>query len=248
MFVVLRGSIFAYNLVCRIMKQIAKISGISYLMIFIAGFYANFAVLESLIDSNNPLITTTNFIANHSQFGNGLLGFAIMLIFDVLLVWSLFNLTKSTSKNLSYIASFFRLLHALFFGVAFFKLLQIYQLTNIADSSIELQHQVTKLLSGFDILWTIGLLFFGIHLIVLGYLIIKSIYIPKALGVLLLLGAFGYIVDGIAKLSMSNYDDYKNIFEVIVIIPTVIGELSFTIWLLIKGFKKIFFRKHRIKM
>ena len=81
------------------MKQIAKISGIAYVMIFISGFYANFAVLESLIDFTNPSITTTNFINNHSQFRNGLLGFLVMLIFDVLLVWSLFSLTKSHFRD-----------------------------------------------------------------------------------------------------------------------------------------------------
>ena len=46
------------------MKQLRKISGIAYVMIFLAGFYTNFAVLESLIDSSNPSITTTNFINN----------------------------------------------------------------------------------------------------------------------------------------------------------------------------------------
>ncbi|WP_282053449.1 DUF4386 domain-containing protein [Maribacter luteus] len=229
------------------MKQIAKISGIAYLMIFIAGFYANFAVLEGLIDSNNHHITTTNFINNHSQFGSGLLGFTFMLFFDVLLVWSLFNLTKSTSKNLSYLASFFRILHAVFFCVALLKLLHIYELTNNISNSIKLQQVVTELLLDFDTIWTIGLLFFGIHLIVLGYLIIKSTYIPKALGGLLVLAAFGYIIDGMAKLSMSNYYDYKNIFEVVVIMPTVIGEFSLTAWLLIKGFKKKSFKKHSIK-
>jgi hypothetical protein len=220
------------------MKQIAKISGVAYLIIFIGGFYANFAVLESLIDSNNPSITTINFINNHSQFGSGLIGFVLMLAFDVVLVGSLFDLTKSISKNLSNVASFFRLLHALFFGVALYKLIQIYQLTNIAVGSIELQQQVTKLLQDFDTLWTIGLLFFGVHLILLGYLTIKSRYIPKALGILLMLASIGYFTDGTAKLYMSNYKDYKDIFEVIVIMPSVIGEFSFTIWLLIKGFKK----------
>ena len=238
MIVVLRDYIFAYNLICRIMKCISKVSGIAYLIIFITGFYANFSILESLIDRSNSLITTTNFIDNHSQFGSGLVGFAIMLIFDMLLVWSLFNLTKSISKNGSYIASFFRLLHALFFGVALFKLLQIYQLTNITENSIEVQHQVTKLLSGFDTQWTIGLLFFGIHLIVLGYLFLKSTYIPNALGVLLILAATSYLIDGIAKLLMSNYSDYAAVFEAIVIAPTVIGEFSLTVWLLINGFKK----------
>ncbi len=220
------------------MKQIAKISGIAYLMIFIAGFYANFAVLESLIISNNPSITTTNFINNHSELGNGLLGFALMLAFDVVLVWSLFGLTKSISKNLSYLTSFFRLLHVLFFGVALIKLLQVYQLTNRATSSVGLQQKVEALLIGFDTLWTVGLLFFGVHLIVLGYLALKSTYIPKALGVLLILAAIGYGIDGVAKSLMSNYLDYKSTFEVIVIMPSVIGEFSFTLWLLIKGFKK----------
>lgn len=220
------------------MKTTTKISGIAYLLIFISGFYANFAVLESLLVINNPSITTSNLINNHSQFGNGLIGFVMMLFFDALLVWSLFGLTKSVSKNITYLASFFRLLHALFFGIALFKLWYIYQLTFNASNSVTLQHCVMKLLLDFDTLWTVGLLFFGVHLIVLAYLALKSAYIPKALGVLLLLAAIGYIIDGTAKLFISNYTEYKNVFEIIVIMPSVIGEFSFTVWLLIQGFKK----------
>lgn len=219
------------------MKQIAKISGVAYIMIFLAGFYANFAVLENLIDSDDMQITTVNFINNHLQLGYGLIGFIIMLFFDVLLVRSLFDLTKSISKNISYLASFFRLLHAVFFGVALFKFLEIYQLTRESNST-NIQNSVAELLLDFDKLWTVGLLFFGVHLIVLGYLAIKSTYIPKTLGVLLLLAAIGYIIDGLAKLFMSNYSDYKDVFEVIVIMPSVIGEFSLAVWLLIKGFNK----------
>jgi len=224
------------------MKQIVKISGIAYIMIFIAGFYANFAVLESLIDRDDMQITTVNFINNHLQLGYGFLGFVIMLFFDVLLIWSLFGLTKSISKNMSFVASFFRLLHALFFGVALFKLWEIYKLTFNASISINKKNNVAELLSDFDKLWTVGLLFFGIHLVVVGYLIIKSTYIPKVLGVLLLLAALGYIIDGMAKLFMPNYIDYKDVFETIVIMPSVIGEFSFTVWLLIKGFNKKHFK------
>jgi hypothetical protein len=220
------------------MKQLARISGIAYLMIFLAGFYANFAVLESLIDKHNSAITASNFINNHIQLGNGLLGFAVMLCFDALLVWSLFGLTKSTSKRMSYLASFFRLLHALFFGVALFKLWAAYQITFNATISTNLQNQVSELLLDFDTLWTVGLLFFGVHLLVLGYLALKSITIPNAIGILLMLAAIGYIMDSTAKLMMPNYIDYKDVFEMVVIIPSVIGEFSFTVWLLIMGFKK----------
>lgn len=229
------------------MKQIAKISGLAYILIFLAGFYANFEVLESLVDSTNPSITITNFITNHSQFGNGLLGFVIMLFFDVVLIGSLYYLTKPTNRKLSYVASFFRILHALFFGAALLKLLYVYDLTNNRSNSIKLQQLVTELLLDFDTLWTIGLVFFGIHLIALGYLALKSTYIPKTIGALLLLSAMGYLVDGAAKLMMSNYMDYQDIFEVIVIIPAVIGEFSFTVWLLLKGFMKKSFKRNRIK-
>ncbi|WP_417197422.1 DUF4386 domain-containing protein [Bizionia sp.] len=220
------------------MKQLAKISGVSYLLIFLAGFYANFAVLESLIDSNSTANTTTNFINNHSQLGRGLFGFVVMLLFDVLLIWSLFGITKAVSKKLSYVASFFRLLHALFFCAALFKLWEGYQITADAVISSDLQVRVSELLLGFDTLWTIGLLFFGIHLIVLGYLTVKSIAIPKAIGILLVFSAIGYVIDGLAKLYLPNYMEHKDVFEMIVILPSVLGEFSFTIWLLIKGFNK----------
>lgn len=220
------------------MKQLAKISGIAYLMIFLAGFYANFAVLESLIDPINPSITAENMMNNHSQFRNGLFAFLVMLSFDALLIWSLFGITKSISKNTSYVASFFRFLHALFFGVALLKLWEVYQLTKQVNNSFNLQNSISELLVSFDTLWTVGLLFFGIHLIVLGFLIIKSTFIPKTLGVLLILAAMGYIIDGMGKLFLSNYTDYKDVFEMIVILPSVVGEFSITIWLLFKGFKK----------
>jgi hypothetical protein len=218
------------------MKLLAKVSGLAYLMIFLSGFYANFAVLEGLIETNNVVTTTQNFIENQSQFRNGIIGFLVMLFFDVLLVWSLFGLTESVSKQTSYIASFFRVLHALFFCLALFQLWQVYPLTSDASNSLELQNKVMYLISNFDTLWTVGLIFFGIHLIVLGYLILKSTKIPKALGILLILAAIGYIVDGMAKLFMPNYADYKDVFEIIVVMPSVIGEFSFTVWLLIKGF------------
>ncbi len=223
------------------MKQLAKISGIAYLMIFLAGFYANFAVLESLIDRTSESITTLNFINNHSQFGYGLVGFVVMLFFDLVLVWSLYGLTKSVSKKSSYLASLFRFIHALLFSMALFDLYLIYELIVKVDYSLGLENKVAMLIQEFDTLWTVGLIFFGIHLIVLGYLAIKSPQIPKALGVLLLLGALGYITDGIAKLFMTNYSNFKDVFEMVVLIPSVISEFSLTVWLLIMGFNKKYF-------
>lgn len=220
------------------MKQIAKISGIAYLMIFLSGFYANFSVLESLVDIHSPTVTLTNFVNGHSQFGYGLLGFVVMLFFDVLLVWSLFYLTQSVSRNLSFVASFFRLMHAIIFGIALSKLWRAYQLTAEVESAIDLELEVMNLVSDFDLVWTLGLLIFGLHLIVLGFLSLKSTFIPKIIGLFLLLAAMGYMLDSIAKLAYENYLVYRPYFEMGVVLTGVIGELSFTIWLLFKGLKK----------
>ena len=135
-------------------------------------------------------------------------------------------------------ASIFRGLHAIFFSFALYKLWEIYELTSTIFIFKNLENSVKTLLVDFDLLWTIGLLFFAIHLIILGYLLLKSTNIPKIFGVLLILAAIGYLVDGIAKLSMSNYVNFKDILEMVVIAPAVVGELSFTIWLLVKGFNK----------
>jgi len=220
------------------MKKILKISGIAYLVIFITGFYANFAILEALIDFDNQSLTTLNIIGNTSQFRNGLFGFLGMLIADVFLIWSLFKITASTHLLFSYTASLFRGFHALFFAIALMKLFEVYNLTYQATNSIELEAMVFELLARFDLLWTVGLLFFGVHLMLLGFLASKAKFIPKLISFLLILAALGYFIDCFSKLFLTNYNDYKSYFETIVICTGVIGELSFTVWLLINGFSR----------
>jgi hypothetical protein len=70
---------------------------------------------------------------------------------------------------------------------------------------------------------------------VLGYLIYKSGYISKLIGVLLLVAGIGYLIDSFANFLLPDYANYKDIFLMIVVIPGIIGELSLTFWLLFKS-------------
>lgn len=227
------------------MRQILRISGIAYLLIFIAGFYANFAVLERLVDISNPLNTTLNIFNNTVQFEYGLLGFLVMLLFDILLIWSLFLLTKSINNVLSYLASLFRLLHAFLFSYALLKLWKLYNLIVRSSTLESIQNRVMELILDFNTIWTIGLVCFGMHLILLSYLIMRSNYIPKIIGYLMVLAALGYLIDSIAKLTLTNYNEYSIYFESGVILFGVTGELSLTIWLLIKGFSPRNVNRHK---
>jgi hypothetical protein len=60
---------------------------------------------------------------------------------------------------------------------------------------------------------------------------------PRILGILLIVASIGYLIDSFANFLLPNYTDYKDIFLLVVVIPGIIGELSLTFWLLLKGAK-----------
>lgn len=224
------------------LSRLSKITGVGYLIIFLTGFFANFFVVEGLIVPDNASVTFTNIAENNQLFRIGILSFFIMVIIDLFLAWTLYLLFKPVNKELSLLTAWFRIVNAGIFGVALFHLFNILPLINAKmHSSLfepeDLYSRVVWSLDAFNHAWLIGLVFFGIHLLLLGYLIIKSDYTPGILGILLIIASLGYLTDSFAYLLIQNYSEYKSMFMLIVAIPGVIGELSFTLWLLIRGVK-----------
>jgi hypothetical protein len=83
----------------------------------------------------------------------------------------------------------------------------------------------------------IGLVFFGVQCLLLGYLILKSTLVPRLLGALMIVAGTGYLVDGFARTMLSNYADHETMFAAVVFGPAFIGELSLALWLTVKGVK-----------
>lgn len=218
-------------------NQFAKITGIGYLIIFITGFFSNFFVLENVIVWDKAEKTVQNLIHNEMLFRFGIIGFVLMVIADLLLAWTLYYLLIKVNKSISLLAALFRIVNAAIFGFALMYLLNVLNILPDAENSNQMGKEIIYAFTGFNNTWLIGLIFFGFHLIILGYLIFKSGYIPKILGVLLFIAGVGYLIDSFAIILLPNYNDYKETFMMIVLLPGIIGELSFTIWLLAKGFK-----------
>jgi hypothetical protein len=83
-------------------------------------------------------------------------------------------------------------------------------------------------LEAFRSSWYFGLLFFGIHLGLLGYLVVRSNYIPRILGILLIIAGLGYLINALKPVLFPNINiDFAQF--------TFYGELIFMLWLLIKG-------------
>jgi magnesium-transporting ATPase (P-type) len=200
-------------------RKLSIITGVSYLIIFFAAIFANFVMLESL--KQNPLETIR---LNHMAVRFGILAFLITALFDVVVAWGLFNLYRK--HQFTRLSTYFRLMHAAIMGVAVFALV----LTLNLDSANEILYQVNV----FEIIWLIGLFFFGAHLILLSTIIKK----PKWIAVFLTVAGIMYMFDTAAHFLLPNYAELAGIFLALVAVPSILGEMAFTVWLLVKGGKE----------
>ncbi|MCB9818729.1 DUF4386 domain-containing protein [Candidatus Nomurabacteria bacterium] len=199
-------------------RQLALIAGSSYLVIFVAAIFANFFVLDLLLQSPLEAIAEQSFIVRV-----GIMAFLITAVFDVIVAWALYDLYKSHPLSLP--STYFRLAHAIIMGVAVFALLNVF----VEDSAQAILAQVTV----FNNIWLIGLLFFGVHLLCLSRIVKHITFIPY----LLFAAGVMYIVDTGAHFLLENYHLYAGIFLTLVAIPSIFGEMAFSIWLLVKGGK-----------
>jgi Domain of unknown function (DUF4386) len=223
-------------------RQVAMIAGLGLLIMAIIAFFASFSVIQGLVVPEDAAKTVSNIMANQLLFRFGIAGFVVVLICDVLVAWALYIFLKPVNQSLSLLAAIFRLVYTAIFGVVLLQLSNALQwlqgATHLSASSVEqLQAQVMMSLESFQYGWQIALVFFGCHLLVLGYIVMKSSYVPKVLGVLLLVAGFAYTLDGFAHFLLVNYADYKTLFLLMVAPSAIIGELSLCFWLLFKGGK-----------
>jgi hypothetical protein len=200
-------------------RKLSVIAGISYIIIFIAAVFANFFVLESIIKA--PLET---ILQNHMMVRIGILAFLLTVVFDVVVAWALYEIYKE--HNLSSLSTFFRMMHAAIMAVAIFALPLAVKLNTVEE--------ILRQVDIFNIIWLIGLFFFGIHLILLSKIIGK----PKIIALFLTLAGIMYMIDTSAHFILPNYEAYSSIFLALVAIPSMVGEMSFAIWLLLKGGKE----------
>ena len=220
----------------------ARLAGYGYLAIIVLAIFAEFFVRSSLVVPGDAAATTKNIMTNSGMFRVGISSYLLAAIFDVLVALALYIYLAPVNKGIALLAAWFRLVHAIIFALALGNLFNVLQLvsgseTMLATNSAAVQSQVMLFLNAFDYEWLIGLTFFGLHCFLLGYLIIKSDYVPRLIGLILIVAALGYIIDSFAHFLMNNYREYEDLFLMIVAVPAIVAELSLCLWLLIKGTK-----------
>lgn len=220
-------------------RQAALAAGIAYVIIF---FLTPYTWVESLIVMGDAATTASNVKASESLFRLAIASWIIVLVFDAVVAWALYYFFERVNKGLSLLAAWFRLLFVAIFGTNMLNWIHALQLIAGGENltyieTDQLQAQALLFFAAYEYGANIAFVFFGSHIAVLGYMILKSDFIPRILGVFLIVASVGYLIDSFASILSANYVNDKMAFWLIVVTPAVIAEISLTLWLVLKGGK-----------
>jgi len=216
-------------------RKMALIAGFGLLLMIVSFVLAEIVAMADIIVAGDAATTVNNILNNQGQFRFGIVAHLAVIILDMIVAWALYVFLKPTKDSLSLLAAWSRLVYAIIYGVALVNLYSVFQLLGNANylsvfETSEIQAQVMLLLNTFRDTWNVGYIFFGLHLTLLGMVAYKSGFIPKFIGILLLIAGVSYLIDYSGLLLFPDLGlGLSTIFGW--------GELIFMFWLLIKGGK-----------
>ena len=218
------------------LRQAALIAGLGLLVLAVLSAIANFGVFQRFIVPDDAQTTAQNIAANQGLFRIAIGSFFVVAILDVVVAWALYIVFQPVNRSLSLLAALFRVVYATMLALALNNLLSALQFLDGADSfkafgTDQLHAQMMVSLNAFQSGWDLALIFFGLHLLILGMLVFRSGTRLRGLGILVIVAGLGYLVDGSGKLLSPNYTMTVGMF-------TFVGELLLMFWLLWKGLRR----------
>lgn len=209
----------------------ARLAGAGYLVIIVAGIFAEVAVRQQLIVLGDPAATMANVRTGEALFRAGIAADLLMLVADVLVAVAIYAVFREAHRTLAVMSVCFRVAHAATYAAMLLTLHLPILLRDVAGA----EDVAFAFLEAHGIGYATALVFFGAYCLVLARLVLISRYVPPVLGWLLAFAGAGYLIDGFAQTLLTDYASVEQVLTLVVFVPAVIGELSFALWLLIKG-------------
>lgn len=217
----------------------ARAAGVLYLIIIVFGIFGEMFVRSSLIVPADAAATAGNIMASKGLFRVGFLADSIMFLSDVALAVLLYVLLKPVSKVVALMAMCFRLTQTAVLALNLLHYHAAMLLLNGSGFSAAFGTDQVNALTAFllDLHghgYDLGLILFGLHCLLLGYLVFKSYYLPRFLGVLMVAAGFTYLIGSYTRFL---FPSYLAVVSPIYIIA-IVSEVSFCLWLLVRGVNK----------
>ncbi len=218
-------------------RRYARTGGALYLAIIVLGAFAAGFVANKLLVPGDAAATAHNILASPGLWRLSVAGDLMVVLCAVPLLWIEYLLLRPVSKQLVLLAVLFNLVSLAVEAISKVFLLAVMPTLANADFLTAFQPRQLQILANLalrshDIAFNIALIFFGFTCWVNGYLIFKSGYFPKLIGILMQIAGLSYLTACFAALFSPAFSD---LITPAIPLPPLIGEASFCLWLLVKG-------------
>jgi hypothetical protein len=218
-------------------KRLARIAGVLYLGVAVLGGFAELVVRDGIVELGHPAATANNIRESATLFRTGYVADLAQATLFLFTAMALYLLLRGVSEL---VARAMVLIVAVSVAIICLNLLNQWVALQVATEGGFANafgqagsDALTGLFAGMQHDgYLIAQIFFGLWLLPLGYLVVRSGWFPKAIGALLIVGCFGYLVDTVATFIAP---DVAEAIEAFVVAPAAVGELWFVAYLLIKG-------------
>ncbi len=193
-----------------------------------------------------PEIITENVVLKHTESSAMLLtilGWSLIALLDFIVSWGVYVILNKSNRTMALISATLRLIYTLILCASISRLVVLLNAINGKTlSQTHLADLIEHTGAQFNFIWQLGLIIFGLHLMILGISFIKLIPNTmivfskmKMLYVLLIIGGVGYILtSGLVVLNLGDTSIYT-VINSIMLLPMIVGELGLGIGLLFKG-------------
>ena len=214
----------------------ARTGGALYLMLIVLGIFGQ-VVKEKVIVSGDAAATAANLMSMETLWRLGIAFELLALICVIVLAMIYFVLLRPVSKEVNLLATFLRMIGiaveavaSLNLAAALFPLGSAAYLKAFAPE--QLYAMASLAIKSHNYGYTLALLFFGFTFLFHGYLIAKSGFLPRVLGLMIQVGGFCYLTNSLVFFLAPGFSDA--LFPWI-LLPCFVAELSLALWLLVKG-------------
>lgn len=213
----------------------ARTAGALYLAIALCGGFS-IGYVPMQIVAGDAETSAANLLAHQNLFQMGVLADSAVILFELAITAILYQMFRHVGPKIAMVALISRASMITVMGVnLLFWVMPYVLLTGDTVWGTTQQHALIQFCFEAHAMGVfVWQLFFGVHLLALGWLILKSNVVPHLLGWGLFVGAFGYLVQGIVELTFTDIAalDYSIIGLLIIV---TISEISFGLWLLVRG-------------
>lgn len=212
-------------------RTVARLTGAFYLLTIVLGVYAQAFISDRLVAPGNAATTATNILGHESVFRLGFTFYLVEMACQVVMTGLFYHLLKPVNKGLSALSATFS-----YIGIGIKTLARLFYLApllvlggaSLGPFSTEQREALSLLFLKINAqAAAIALVFFGFSTVLQGYLILRSTFLPRALGWLAIIGGLGWL----AFLS----PPLGNRLFIGIAVFALVGSLATIVWLLAVG-------------